>query len=79
MKRMNNYELLRIKGISEQIAYLLEVAGVNSMLKLSQQNSGNLFKKLKEVNSERNLLNNLPKKNLIKYWVSQAKIKKTNS
>ena len=74
MKWADNSELLNISGIYEQIVILLFGVEVNTIQDLSVQDSDRLFRRLQQVNNKIRLLRNFPRKNVIKYWVLQAKI-----
>ena len=66
-------DLFRIKGVFEEYADLLEEAGVDTVPELAQRNPANLYDKLVEVNSEKNLVRQLPGKAQVENWVAQAK------
>ena len=66
-------DLYRIKGVGQQYANLLDVAGVNTVLELAQRNPDNLHQKLIEVNQEKHLVHEVPSLNNVKDWVAQAK------
>ena len=66
-------DLYRVKGVGQQYANLLDVAGVNTVLELAQRNPDNLHAKLIEVNQEKHLVHEVPSLNNISSWVAQAK------
>ncbi len=70
---VNKADLMRIKGIGQEYADLLEAAGVDTVPELSRRNPQNLFEKLKEVNEEKKLVRQLPSLKKIENWVEQAK------
>jgi predicted flap endonuclease-1-like 5' DNA nuclease len=70
---VNHVDLFRIKGVFEEYADLLEEAGVDTVPELAQRNPANLYDKLVEVNSEKNLVRQLPGKAQVENWVAQAK------
>jgi predicted flap endonuclease-1-like 5' DNA nuclease len=70
---VNHVDLFRIKGIFEEYADLLEEAGVDTVPELAQRNPANLYDKLVEVNSKKNLVRRLPGKLQVENWVAQAK------
>ncbi len=70
---VNLADLFRIKGIGEEYSDLLEEAGVDTVVELSQRNEANLFKKLEEVNREKKLVRRLPTPKQVENWVAQAK------
>ena len=73
LKWVNRADLARVKGIGEEYADLLEVAGVDTVPELAQRNPGNLYQKLVEVNKERKLVRHVPSANQVQSWVEQAK------
>lgn len=73
MKWVNRADLARIKGIGEEYADLLEVAGVDTVPELAQRNTENLYNKMVEVNAEKKLLRQVPAKSKVEDWVTQAK------
>lgn len=70
---VNRVDLFRIKGVGEEYADLLEVAGVDTVPELAQRNPGNLYQKLVEVNEEKKLVRQLPTEAKVADWVAQAK------
>jgi predicted flap endonuclease-1-like 5' DNA nuclease len=73
LKWVNRADLARIKGIGEEYADLLEVAGVDTVPELAQRNTENLYNKMVEVNAEKKLLRQVPAKSKVEDWVTQAK------
>ncbi|MGC9357179.1 MAG: DUF4332 domain-containing protein [Anaerolineae bacterium] len=73
LKWVNRADLFRVKGIGEEYADLLEIAGVDTVPELAQRNPQNLFEKLKEINAEKNLVRRLPPQANVESWVAQAK------
>ena len=50
---LNRTELAWVKGIGEEYADLLELAGINTVPELAKRNAESLQKKLTAVNEER--------------------------
>jgi predicted flap endonuclease-1-like 5' DNA nuclease len=73
LKWVNRADLFRIKGIGEEYADLLEVAGVDTVPELAQRNPQNLYQKLAEVNADKKLVRRLPAQAQVEGWVAQAK------
>lgn len=73
LKWANRADLARVKGIGEEYADLLEVAGVDTVPELAQRNAENLHKKMEEVNSEKKLVRRTPAVSQVEKWVSEAK------
>ena len=70
---LNRADLARIKGVGEEYADLLEVAGVDTVPELAQRNAKNLHVRMAEANDARNLVRQLPSENQVASWVEQAK------
>ena len=73
LKWVNRADLSRIKGIGEEYADLLEVAGVDTVPELGQRNAENLYKKMVEVNTNKKLVRQVPAQSKVEDWVKQAK------
>jgi predicted flap endonuclease-1-like 5' DNA nuclease len=73
LKWVNRADLARVKGIGEEYADLLEAAGVDTVPELAQRNPQNLYQKLAEVNTEKQLVRRLPALAQVEGWVAQAK------
>ena len=72
LKWTNHADLMRIKGIGGQYSELLEAAGVDTVVELATRNPENLFKKLQEVNAQKEIVRNLPTLVQVEDWVKQA-------
>ena len=70
---VNRVDLFRIKGVGEEYADLLEASGVDTVPELAQRNAENLFTKMEETNSAKNLVRAMPTKDQVSDWVAQAK------
>ena len=73
LKWVNRADLFRVKGIGEEYADLLEVAGVDTVPDLAQRNAENLYNKMNDVNKERKLARRLPSQAQVAEWIDQAK------
>ena len=73
LKWVNRADLFRIKGIGEEYADLLEIAGVDTVPELAQRNAENLYQKVVEANQEKNLVRRLPPQSAVRDWIEQAK------
>ncbi len=73
LRWVNHVDLFRIRGVGEEYADLLEVAGVDTVPELAQRNPTNLHQKLMEVNAEKELVRQLPSERQVEDWVQQAK------
>ena len=70
---VNLVDLFRIKGISEEYSDLLEEAGVDTVVELSQRKAENLYQKVIEVNKAKKLVRRPPSESMIANWIAQAK------
>jgi predicted flap endonuclease-1-like 5' DNA nuclease len=73
LKWVNRADLARIKGIGEEYADLLEVAGVDTVPELGKRNAEILYFKIEEVNAKKKLVNQLPEQSKVEDWIKQAK------
>jgi predicted flap endonuclease-1-like 5' DNA nuclease len=70
---VNLADLMRIKGVGEEMSDLLEEAGVDTVAELATRNATNLHQKLVEVNEAKSLVRQLPSEATVTDWVTQAK------
>ena len=73
LRWVHKADLARIKGIGEEYADLLEMAGVDTVPELAQRNADHLHKKMAEVNAQKKMVCQLPAQSKVKDWVNQAK------
>ena len=73
LRWVNHADLIRIVGVAEQFAELLEASGVDSIPELSHRVAENLHAKMVEVNEKRNLVKRLPSVGQISSWIEQCK------
>lgn len=73
LKWINRADLFRVKGIGQEYSDLLEAAGVDTVVELGTRNADNLYAKLVEINSSKNLVRKLPSLEVVKDWIEQAK------
>jgi hypothetical protein len=69
----NMADLLRVAGVSEEDAELLEAAGVDTVPELAQRNPENLFHALEKANQQRKMVDHPPTLEQVKSWIAQAK------
>ncbi len=69
---VNRADLHRIRGIGEEYADLLEVAGVDTVIELARRNPENLYQKLVEVNAATARVRRLPTAAQVADWIAQA-------
>ena len=71
---INRADLARVKGIGEEYADLLELAGVDTVPELARRNAVNLHKKLVEVAEEKkSVVRRVPAAREVTKWVAAAK------
>src|SRR5512143_19748 len=70
---VNLADLMRIKGVGEEYSDLLEEAGVDTVVELSNRKAENLHPKLVETNKEKKLVRQLPGLKQVQKWVEEAK------
>lgn len=73
LRWVNHADLIRIVGVAEQFAELLEASGVDSIPELSQRVAENLHAKMLEVNEKKHLVKRLPSVSQIAGWIEQCK------
>lgn len=71
---VNLADLMRIKGVGEEYADLLEEAGVDTVRELQHRVPQNLWMKMREVNEEKHLVRRLPSLRAVEDWIEQAKL-----
>jgi hypothetical protein len=65
---------MRIKGVGEDYAVLLEAAGVDTVRELRYRNPRNLAKAMADANTKRKLgVQLLPSETTIQRWIDHAK------
>ena len=70
---VNHIDLFRIKGVAQQYADLLEQSGVDTVMELAQRNPNNLFKRMSDINQQKQLVRRMPRSVDVESWVEQAK------
>lgn len=74
LKFANMADLFRINGVGQEYAELLEAAGVDTVVELSNRKAENLCKKMEEVNEEKKLTRRTPPLASVEQWVEEAKV-----
>jgi predicted flap endonuclease-1-like 5' DNA nuclease len=69
----NLADRMRIKGVGEDYAALLQAAGVDTVKELKYRNPANLARKMAEANAKRKLVRVLPSDRAVVRWIEQAK------
>ncbi len=66
-------DLMRLTGVEEDTAMLLEEAGVNGCKDLRQRNPQHLYNKLSELQANAHIASTTPALDQIAQWITQAK------
>src|SRR5712691_10377444 len=69
----NLADRMRIKGIGEDYAHLLEAAGVDTVKELKYRNPANLAKAMADANTKRKLVRLLPSERTVVRWIEHAR------
>jgi predicted flap endonuclease-1-like 5' DNA nuclease len=69
----NLADRMRIKGVGEEYAGLLQAAGVDTVKELKYRNPGKLARAMAEANAKRKLVQVLPSDQAVQRWIDQAK------
>jgi predicted flap endonuclease-1-like 5' DNA nuclease len=69
----NVADRMRIKGVGEEYAELLQAAGVDTVKELKYRNPAKLAKAMREANTKRKLVRVLPSDRAVERWIEQAK------
>jgi predicted flap endonuclease-1-like 5' DNA nuclease len=64
---------MRIHGVGEEYADLLEEAGVDTVKELATRNAANLAVAMAEISAKKNLTNRVPSAETVDTWISEAK------
>ena len=69
----NMADRMRIKGVGEDYATLLQAAGVDTVKELKYRNPSRLAKAIAEANAKRKLVGVLPSDRAVVRWIEHAK------
>jgi hypothetical protein len=73
LRLANMADRMRIKGVGEDYAGLLEAAGVDTVRERKYRNPSNLARAMASANAERNLVELLPSEKAVVRWIAYAK------
>jgi predicted flap endonuclease-1-like 5' DNA nuclease len=73
LRLANIADKMRIKGVGEDYAGLLEAAGVQTVRDLKYRNPANLAKAMSDANAKRKLVRLLPSEQTVVRWIERAK------
>ena len=69
----NTADRMRIRGVGEEYASLLQAAGVDTVKELKYRNPSKLAKAMAEANARRKLVGVLPSDRAVVRWIEHAK------
>jgi predicted flap endonuclease-1-like 5' DNA nuclease len=69
----NLVDRMRIKGVGEDYANLLQVVGVDTVRELKYRNVGKLASAMREANKKNKLVRLLPSERRVRRWIDAAK------
>jgi predicted flap endonuclease-1-like 5' DNA nuclease len=69
----NLADRMRIKGVGEPYAALLQAVGVDTVKELKYRNVNNLAKAMADANRKRKLVRLLPSEKHLERWIAQAR------
>ena len=67
-------DLMRIRGIAEDYAELLEAAGVDTVKELKRRNAAKLTAQIADLNARKGIVRLLPSQKRIERWIEEAKL-----
>ncbi len=70
---VNRADLLRVKGVGQEYADLLEAAGADTVRALRNRSPANLLKRMVDQNRKKKLVRRLPTPAMVERWVGHAK------
>jgi predicted flap endonuclease-1-like 5' DNA nuclease len=73
LKWVNRADLMRLKGVGSEYSDLLEAAGVDSPVELSQRVAAHLCFGLAEINTTKKLVRRSPTLSEVEHWIAEAK------
>ncbi len=69
----NKIDRMRVKGVGQDYAELLHIAGVDTVRELKYRNPKRLAEAMADANAERKLVRVLPSEGTVKRWIEHAK------
>jgi hypothetical protein len=69
----NKIDRMRVKGIGQEYAELLQIAGVDTIRELKYRNPKRLAEAMAEANVKRKLVRVLPSERTVQRWIEHAK------
>jgi hypothetical protein len=68
----NRADLMRLKGVSTEMANLLEECGVDSCKELQHRKADHLHAKLHEINDTKKIAHHVPPRAQVEAWIKEA-------
>ncbi len=72
LKWLNRADLARVRGVGEEYADLLEVAGVDTVPELARRNAAKLHARMAELNEVKHLVRSVPALTAVQHWKEHA-------
>jgi predicted flap endonuclease-1-like 5' DNA nuclease len=72
LKFANRADLMRVKGVGEEYADLLEAAGVDTVPELARRKAANLHAALEQANAAKKLVRQAPGLKAVQGWIAAA-------
>jgi hypothetical protein len=73
LRLANKIDRMRVKGIGQDYADLLQLAGVDTVRELKYRNPKRLAEAMAEANAKRKLVRVLPSERTVERWIEHAK------
>jgi len=74
LRWVNLCDLCQVYGISTQYLELLEMAGIETIEELRNRSALNLYKAMKAINDDKEIVRKIPGVSDVQLWVEQAKV-----
>ena len=68
----NRADLLRVKGVGPEYAFMLSRAGVDTLKELRRRNSANLTRSIADLNGKGGNIRRLPTPEMVAAWIATA-------
>lgn len=70
----NRADLLRVRGIGPEYAFILSKAGVDTLRELRRRNPSNLTRSITDLNGKLGNIRRLPTPDMVAAWISTAQV-----
>ncbi len=68
----NRADLLRVKGVGPEYAFILSKAGVDTLKELRRRNPANLIRSITDLNGKVGTIRRLPTPEMVAAWIATA-------